>query len=311
MADLCVAFWNVYNLFVPGAVGRGPVDDEAYQAKLAATARVIAGLAQGGPHVAALAEVGSPRAADDLLRALRSETGNGSLQQHHVPSVDAGHSGLTLVWDPLRVTVDTMGIEVLDGVTRPFAAWAPCELILGGAFSLVCNHWKSDYRNEGDSAMRRRLATAQAVRAKLDATAPDTPVILVGDFNAEPDQPELSPLGARRFHSQAREARAGGSAHVGTLYNTAWRFMAEPDPWDVASGRDYRASRPRGSWFGSSPPRLLDHVVVSKGAMHPPVASLLESRLRYYTDQYAQSGHLTALPESDHLPVVAWFRLGA
>lgn len=308
MGDLCVAFWNVCNLFEAGVTARGPRDGAEYAAKVAATSRVIASLADGRvPDIVAMAEIGSKRAALDLLAGLADVSRNTNLRLWWEEPALGVRTGLAVVWDPLAVTIDPAECVLLDAGRRPYAAWLPFSLPRGGSLVLVVNHWKSDYGDTTGWSVKRRMGSAATVRERLDATAPDTPVMLVGDFNAEPGSPELDGLGAGRLHSQTREVRGSPrGGHVGRLYNTAWRFMGEPDPWDTARAPDHKATRPRGSWFGSAP-LLLDHLVVSAGALRGPGCTLLESRLRYHTDRHADSGHLTRLDASDHLPLVAWF----
>ena len=61
-----VGTWNVENLFRPGAES-GPDSEAAYEAKLAALAATITGLA---PDVLAVQEIGDPDALADLIKRL-------------------------------------------------------------------------------------------------------------------------------------------------------------------------------------------------------------------------------------------------
>ena len=309
MPELCVAFWNVCNLFEAGVVCRGPADQAAYEQRVAQVARVVSSLHPGQPDLVALCEVGSARVAADVA----AQVGLPTFSYHFEPATAADATGLMLLWKPLRVTLDTM--TLLDGGRRPFAASARFELNASGSrpFHLVVNHWKSDLPTPGGPAPSvRREETARLVRTHLEQLPLDESALLLGDFNAEPWAPELgrSGLRASRRHSQARAY----NGRIGGLYNSGWRFAGAPEPWEASRAQGYAASRPQCSYAGKkgSPRLLLDQMIVSSGALRGPTLSLREAEVRYHcsgdTARRDGRGHwLPAAACSDHLPLVARF----
>lgn len=139
--------------------------------------------------------------------------------------------------------------------------------------------------------------------------------VVMGDFNAEPYESPFNQTGLRavRFFSTTLWSQATPAY----LYNTAWRFLPEPDYWESASQPGYRVPRPRGS-FDSSPPVIFDQIMVSGRALRNGPITLVEDSVYYYTDPPAATqpnlkpqrwDSNSFVGASDHLPLVAKFTI--
>jgi hypothetical protein len=108
------------------------------------------------------------------------------------------------------------------------------------------------------------------------------------------------------------------------LYNTAWRFLTEPDWCEkiAADGDAYRASRSKttfDAWQSESV--VFDQLLVSRRALRGGPIALRESSVTYAFDDrigYLRDGHMRprgwsydpGRPSgaSDHFPLIATFR---
>ena len=154
---------------------------------------------------------------------------------------------------------------------------ARCQLKQGGEpFVFVVNHWRS--RRGGDDAACERRKTARDLGDWLAGAQDDTCVVAVGDFNAEPFEEPFGVLGLRSVRHFSPDLWA--QLAPACLYNTAWRFLCEPDPWEVveAGGAAYVAPRPMTT-YASPTPVLLDQLLVSGRALRGGPITLLEQRL--------------------------------
>ncbi|MGK3993430.1 hypothetical protein [Sorangium sp. So ce1024] len=148
-------------------------------------------------------------------------------------------------------------------------AIARCQLTeeQGGASILfVVNHWRSRVNEANSNAAAERRETARALRARLARARLDTCAIVLGDFNAEPFEEPFGEAGLRSVRHFDPRLWEGGAP--GCLYNTAWRFLPEPDWWETveARGEAYEAPRPRTT-LNVSPPVLFDQLLVSGDAL--------------------------------------------
>lgn len=144
-------------------------------------------------------------------------------------------------------------------------------------FHLVGLHLKSQRANDGDDGTEQRRLSATRLTQWLTRDLGDEPdVILLGDWNAKPDEPEWQPV---------RAAEAAGKL----------RFLA----WN----KDNEASH----FFQNGAGSRLDLVVVSDDA--EKVAVDQGARVIPWNDAFASltklRGYIDTL--SDHLPVVSRF----
>jgi hypothetical protein len=167
-----------------------------------------------------------------------------------------------------------------------------------------------DWQDRLDAAdwLGRRLGLASAMQC----------VIVMGDFNCEPTERPFNTLqlrGTRHASTAIKSAKAAA-----TLYNSAWRYVAEPDPWQHPRPVGFRASRPRTTCGTGSV--IFDQLLVSKDALLGRPLALRESTLTYSHDprvfRYNRNGHIKPMGwseakngrftgASDHLPLLATF----
>jgi endonuclease/exonuclease/phosphatase family metal-dependent hydrolase len=317
MPDLRVAFWNVQNLFEPGPEKKRPRDEQELDAKLDVLAGAIDSLFAGeGPDLLGLAEV----RADMILERLEQR-----LQNRYLRLFERCHDSN---WTGLSVLARADSFAALSRVDayRPYTMSMPryliarCERAEGGEpIVFVVNHWRS--RLGGADAHSERRETAQHLAEWLAGSQEDTCVIVVGDFNAEPFEAPFGARGLRCVRHFSPELWQGPAPAC--LYNTAWRFLSEPDYWEVveARGATYQAPRPMTT-FNGAVPVLLDQLLVSGRALRGGPITLQEASVGYPCPggiaAATDGGHKRPLPwneagrgsgASDHFPLVARFRI--
>jgi endonuclease/exonuclease/phosphatase family metal-dependent hydrolase len=312
---MVVGTWNLENLFLPGAEA-GPSDERQYEAKLAELARVIGEI---DPDVLAVQEVGDPEALEDLRGRLdgewHTETSDfpdergirvGFLSRRALRRVEDVREFPSLL-EPVQVDdAETKVHEMGRGALKVRVRAA------GRAIDLVTCHLKSKLlsypggrfspRNEGERAryaayaLYLRAAEAVTLRALADELLDDQgrerAVILLGDLNDEPAAattqiplgPPGSEIGTPGF---GRPDQGDGSR----LWNLAPLIPAERRFSRVFEGRR----------------ELLDHILVSRA-----LVERVESAYTGPGEPPSITENPTARrddPVSDHLPVVARFRL--
>lgn len=320
---LHVAFWNVQNLFEPPVarkIGRGPRTVRERNAKLDRLASVIDGFFNGaGPDLLALAEVSGRQMFDDLIGRL---SGSFSFRVWEESPL-SGTTGLGIVGRDARIA----GLTLLDQ-WRPQYAARPrillVECLLGGVprpIQVVVNHWKSRLPNPDPNGLtdwQDRDDGARWLGNRLAQGGPQC-VIMLGDLNCEPTEGPLNSL----FLSGVRHATTAihSRAAASVLYNTAWRFWIDPDPWQHPRA-NYRASRPKTTFGARGPAVIFDQLLVSKDALLGRPLSLREAMIHYHPDprvyRHVRGGHIRPVPwaargggvyvgASDHLPLLATF----
>jgi endonuclease/exonuclease/phosphatase family metal-dependent hydrolase len=310
-----VGTWNLENLFRPGA-DAGPSDDQAYDAKLTELARVIGEI---GPDILAVQEVGDPEALEDLRERL---DGNWVAQSSELPDgrgIRVGFLSRLALGNVEQVSEFPDGLAPVqvddEGTTMAEMGRGALRVrveVAGRDVDLVNCHLKSKLltfpggrfnpRDEGERArfagyaLYRRAAEAVTLRALanelLDGKGRERAVIVLGDLNDEPTaattQILLGPPGSEIGTSGFNRPDQGDGSRF-------WNLA----PVIPAERRFSRVFRGRGE--------LIDHILVSHalvqrveevdaGPGEPPSVTEDPTGRR---DE----------PASDHLPVVARFRL--
>jgi hypothetical protein len=315
MSHLHVAFWNVQNLFEPKPGSKGPMDDQQLEARLDTLAGVIDSLFEGkGPDLLGLAEIETESILANLEQRLRSR---------YLRLFEPGPGGWTglsvLARFDLFVEIDRIDAYRPWSGSMPRYLIARCQFKQGGEpIVFVVNHWRS--RLGGHDAASERRQTAQNLGDWLAAEQDDTCVVVVGDFNAEPFEEPFGDFGLRAVRHFSKDLWA--QLAPACLYNTAWRFLCEPAPWEVveAGGEAYDAPRPMTT-YAAPRPILLDQLLVSGRALRGGPIALLEQTVGYPSAGVAApsvGGHKQPARwtntggrgsgVSDHFPLVATFR---
>ncbi len=318
MHQLRVAFWNVENLFAAGAVDRGPQTEDELHAKLGVLGDTIDSFFDGhGPDLLGLAEVGTLVLVDRLLEHLEGEY----LRVWEAPS-RPDETGIALC-GRRGIVSDIQLLHAQRPVLQARPRWLACRCALHGAvnpFIVVVAHWKSDRPAGLISPRYDRLESAQTL-AEFLSQREDTPCALaIGDFNVRPTEAPFA------------DAGLGGHQHFNSvfttmstprlLYNTAWRFVCEPDYYEDTLRPDYREPRPKTSFGEKAHDAILDQLLVSGRALRGGPLSLRESTVCYYHDRrtelYTPTGALRprewkyrgpsdSSGASDHFPLLAEF----
>ncbi|MGH3622900.1 MAG: endonuclease/exonuclease/phosphatase family protein, partial [Sciscionella sp.] len=314
-AVITIGTWNLENLFRPGN-SAGPDSDAAYDDKLTALAKTIAGLA---PEGLAVQEVGDPEALDDLAGRLdgtwHTETADadgrgirvgvlsrlalsGAEQVTAFPEVlrpvqvdDDGGTMTKMGRPALRVRVESGGttLDLLSCHLKSKLLTFP-----GGRFSPDDENERARF---AAYALNRRTAEAVTVRgyvtALLRGDGQHRAVVVAGDLNDEPAAattqillgPSGSEIGTAGFPRPDR-----GDA------NRLWN-LAPLIPEAQRFSRIYNGRR-----------ELIDHLLVSHAVVHA-VDSVVTGDIDVVsvTDQPSR---IREEPGSDHRPVVVRVRLG-
>ena len=235
----------------------------------------------------------------------------------------AEHTGLGIVGRDDRIA----SLKLLD-VWRPTAAARPrvilveCQLrSVSRPVWIVVNHWKSRLTKQKQTSTpdwQDRLDAADWLGRRLDLAGAMQCVVVLGDFNCEPTERPFNTLqlrGTRHASTAIKSAKAAS-----TLYNSAWRYVSEPDPWQHPRPAGFLASRPRATCGEGSV--IFDQLLVSKDALLGRPLALRESSITYHHRsqnlRYNKTGHIKPvgwseskngkfIGASDHLPVLATF----
>lgn len=174
-------------------------------------------------------------------------------------------------------------------------------------------HWRSDSGGTEDASARRTTAATalrDAIADSLRSVGSTTPVLILGDFNAEPFADQFGgslPTARSRAEVQRHHPRTPSDL---LFYNAAWRWLGERYPWDS----DRRPPSLAGTYRkeGSSVPtvwRTVDQVLVSPSLLGTTTWSLDERHLRVFDDGcvYDPTAGRPRAP-FDHLPIVGQLR---
>lgn len=311
-----VATWNLENLFLPGEESGRPPDQRTYEAKLAALAGTVNGIA---PDVLAVQEVGEEAALADLVDRL-----DGDWSTHLSEHPDGRGIGVGVLSRlPVEETENLVAFPEELGAVRVGDNDETTERMGRGGFRarvrtsagtlidvLTC-HLKSKLltfpggrfnpRNEseraryGAYALFRRAGEATTMRewatTLLDGAGQDRAVLLCGDLNDEPQAATTQIL------------LGPGGSEIGTPgqdvpdQGDAWRLwnIAPLIPEEQRYSRVYRGRK-----------ELIDHILISHALLQrvEKAESVVERRLPSITDNPSARAAAT---DSDHAPVVATF----
>jgi hypothetical protein len=321
MAPINIAFWNVQNLFEPQIAQRGPQNVTERNAKLDQLAKVINGFFNGqGPDLLALAEIGGRQLFDDLVNRLTPPFSWRIWEDSPLPQT----TGLGIIGRDTRIA----GLKLLDQwrpetLARPRILLVECSIrAVPRPIIIVVNHWKSRMPNPDPNGLtdwQDREEGAEWLSNRLTQGGAQECVVMLGDLNCEPTEPPLN----SPFLTGVRHATAVTYSRAAAivLYNTAWRFWIEPDPWQYPRA-NYQASRPKTTFGAKGLPVIFDQLLVSKDALFGRPLSLKEDMIHYHPDarvyRHVRGGHIRPVPwkaqagggyvgASDHLPLLATF----
>jgi hypothetical protein len=236
----------------------------------------------------------------------------------------ANQTGLAVLARQSRFSaLQAIAVQRPTLLARPRAMIVRCELQgHAEAFLLVANHWKSRLPSAPLSDADDRRQTADWLGQELSQSSRTTVALVIGDFNAEPFEAPFGDLRLRGRRTFSQTLWSGATPAY--LYNTSWRFLPQPDPWETASQPAYRESRPKSS-HGDGTPNMFDQLLVSGRALRGGLLRLLESEVQFVavdqvTSRHTPSGVLVPASwryvsdqeftgSSDHFPLAALFEV--
>ncbi|MDR0641045.1 MAG: endonuclease/exonuclease/phosphatase family protein [Treponema sp.] len=196
--ELSVLSWNVQALFDGEESGSEYSDygetagwsAEKYAARITSITKGISQVPSGFPDVLALVEIENPQTLRDLAENLAS-LGGGKARYRH--SFFANVNGMSLGIGVLskfplsRQAAHSFSAET-EAVPRPVAeVWVEAG---GTPLALFICHWKSKLGGDEETEGQRRASARLILRRirEIEAEAPGTPVLVMGDLNENHDE---------------------------------------------------------------------------------------------------------------------------
>ncbi len=211
--------------------------------------------------------------------------------------------GLAVAYDSERLSLDPASLTNIIhryGRGRRKVAQRVDVTLKGGArIGFYFLHWPSRLKHPVDSDRRAEMAAyLQGSIARFRRLTRDRPVIVLGDFNDEPNDKPLSKLLVTRHLHMAQKSEF-------LLYNPFWRFLADP----VQYSQQGTLSRPQGTYYyrGGETHRwhIVDQMLFSSSFFGDSEWHLAEERTTIFEiPGVCEIGPNTKTP-IDHLPILA------
>jgi endonuclease/exonuclease/phosphatase family metal-dependent hydrolase len=290
------AFLNCYNLFEPGTVDRGPVDEAALDAKIADLGDTLRAFRSA--HVIGLCEIGTRGLAERVVA-------RSSRKRYDVVWADPPRRNSTGLALAVRTDIGT----IVRIATAPSARERPKWLAVLGTFGprpgtpmwVVVNHWASKLGGPDREPERTASAGEVADFIAVESRSVES-IILMGDFNAEPWEAPLQGAAAEgvtggpvnrlvAMRERAAVIRGGWRTRV-RMYGACWRLVGEPLPAERERTGD-APTRPLGTFRAkdSDPWQMLDQVLVSGRMLRGGSISLREGSIRLAPARNQASDH--------------------
>jgi hypothetical protein len=297
------AFLNCYNLYQPGAhPTRGPrTAAEAAGQVEALAATLLAAFDGVAPELVGLCEVGTEELGRQVGRRLGGDAYEAVWSGPPPTGAHGPETGLMVLYSaalfrpvPAEFSMNWFGL-------RERAKWLPVLLQLEegsrAPFWFVVNHWKSQLGNPRETEEARMRSARQLGEFFLGtARRHSDAMVLIGDFNCEPgDRPfrEQAPNQFRGVRERALVLRERN--RLAYFYNPMWRWLGEPDPYEVAREAAYRPPRLLGShcrdWEQGVGWSLLDQIMVTKSLLAGGLLRLRESSISLVPPAGRSSDH--------------------
>jgi predicted extracellular nuclease len=312
---LTIAFWNVENFFdtlntngkndeefSPGS--KKHWNSERYQTKVLHLAQVIGDMNNNrGPDILGMAETETKEVVNDLVN---STIKNLNYNVVRIQSPDERHISTALIYK-------SDNFELLGelGDTVHLDNNHPTRLILhvslltknNDTLHVFVNHWPSRLGGEEASEINR-IAAAKTLRASVDLllkTNPSANIIIMGDFNDEPDNNSI------KRDLKAEEFICDSANYSYSLHNLAWEkkragegTLKYHDQWDlldqiIVSSADIRSAHKSFNYLCGS------FTIFKPVYMIETAANFVGGPLPTYGGNRYLAGY------SDHFPVFAKF----
>ncbi len=255
-----VAFYNQENLFdtidgenndadfLPDGVKHWTM--ERYQKKLKHMSEAISVLADGkAPDILGLCEVENRGVVEDLIKQEALKKYN--YQIVHFESSDKRGIDNALIYRTgkfIMTDASTHFVKLPEDYLITRDILEVDGFIMNEPVSILVGHWPS--RSGGEKAsMPRRLAAAKVMRHLTDSLMQENPnrkVILMGDFNDDPNSPSLTKgLGSINKEKQVRDGDLFNT--TAKLYRKGYGTLAYRDTWNLFDNIVVTSNLIRGS----------------------------------------------------------------
>ena len=304
--EIYLGFYNVENLFDTHDDPKVELDEEfiptapkqwteeRLQIKLDNLSKVIRGMHGGkGPDVLGLCEIENKAVIELLVAKLKPLGRDYRIVHQDSPSARGIDCGLIYDAKILKLT-DPPKFHAIEGQNTRDVIEAKLQ-VGEQRFTVMVNHWPSQRSPEP-----AREQVGRTIRKRLDQLLkdkPDADIVLIGDFNAQPDAPSISK--ALRTWGDPKKLQPG------VFFNSMWPL---------------HAGKTEGTYVYNNRWEVLDQVILSPGMLDgkgvnwvpdstKPIKekymmfelrngkSLPRPSRSYSGDKFHQDGY------SDHLPI--------
>ncbi|MDR1970512.1 MAG: endonuclease/exonuclease/phosphatase family protein [Treponema sp.] len=195
--ELSILSWNVQALFDGEDSGSEYSDyaetagwsGEKYAARLNSLTKGIGQISGGLPDILALVEVENPQTLRDLAAGLRSGGGKSPYRHSFFANVNGMSLGIGVLSKVPLIRQQAHSFTGDSETTpRPVAeVWVEAA---GAPLVLFACHWKSKLGGDAETEGLRRASARLILRRlrEIEAEAPGTPVLIMGDLNENHDE---------------------------------------------------------------------------------------------------------------------------
>jgi len=238
--QLTIAFYNLENLFHPSDDPLKFDDDrtpegadrwtyEKYQAKLANMAKAIADIGPVIPSILGLCELENRQVLQDLLRQEALSTIDYGIIHYESPDLRGVDVGLLYRKSHFNPRNSVSIVVPLYNEEKDKPLWTRDQLLVEGdlfgkPIYFIVNHWPSRSGGKQRSAPRR-MSAAKVTKRVTDSLLrinPQSQIVIMGDFNDNPDDPSIKKViqsSSNYSRDQLRNSANGDSKEDTDFYN--------------------------------------------------------------------------------------------
>ncbi|MFD5424178.1 endonuclease/exonuclease/phosphatase family protein [Streptomyces sp. NPDC127084] len=282
MRTLYVAWWNVENLFdeersprrsdkltrVLGNDLRGWTP-ELRDRKISQLASVIAQMNTGqGPDLLGVCEVENEFVMQELAAAINTLVPDRTYQVAHADTSDQRGVDVAFIFDSALFTAPIDQIfqhVVMRRTGTREILQVNFQNVQGRTFAVFANHWPSRRGGHMESAAYRATAgetLAYFHERTLEVHGPDTPVLVMGDFNDDPFDTSLT----QHALSTRQRKKVVNATTTHPLLNLMWPLMGTDDHTDPDATNDGTA-RPAGTFYFENHANVFDQFLVNENML--------------------------------------------
>ncbi|WP_327742816.1 endonuclease/exonuclease/phosphatase family protein [Streptomyces europaeiscabiei] len=278
MGSIYVAWWNVENLFdeensprrseklqrVLGDDLRGWTP-QLRDRKISQLASVIAQMNSGqGPDLLGVCEVENEFVMQQLAAAINALVPGRTYDVAHADTSDHRGIDVAFIFDSTMFTAPASQVfqhVVMRRTGTREILHVNFETAQGQTWAVFANHWPSRSGGQLESAAYRAVAgetLAYFHERALEVHGPDTPALVMGDFNDEPFDPSLT----QHALSSRQRKKVLNSTTARRLFNLMWPLLGTDD-------QPGPTPRPSGTFYFENQANVLDQFLVNENMLAP------------------------------------------